>query len=951
MSYESFKKYCDFIHPNGDNYFAIYGQGQPIQIFKVDPTEKVYNELKAHNHNGYDIYTVVQPSIGFKDIEVKGCRFVFADWDAGRDDEGNYYATDKVKELKTAKIAEWKQMIDDDELLSPSLVVSTRNGFQPYWKIQDNGDSSTLKSSDAYIDIQQRIAAKLGSDTSVCNPARVLRVPGFNWMKINEGLAPYLTTIIKISGKTTYTSEELSICFPTTDETEAYKKCGRGRSHSSCTTSNRLATDGSYWVCFQGHEPFEVDFFWQNGQLHGACQICDDNKGHDLVIRGGDMGYCNRCKSGFYAATHRSSVFSLSRSDAWEKIKEAKAKHDFSSLEQQEISFITEYLDYKHLDITPQEYIEVDNNDDLPWCGAADEPIDNLSIEEDILAKVEHDFDHTERRLELLLKSKKDDIEKNIKDMIGDKYYNYIHDMTEQIGIIQNDVIPFFIYNCIGSLSGNSVTTEWITNYHRWLNTFSCCSAEPGSGKSPLQDVFLKYVRDIYISSEANVIAKNSIDQINSEVSNKTNSSKNLTYQDPIEDEKDFDNEVVDEVVTDDEDENIFDLDSTEPVLEPEPEPDEDIKRYSIFLDNTTSEARVSTMANCGYAFQSGSEITEYVESKYSNSNKGEIAETNKFYSGAAVNVNRKSRKNEKVPNCCMSIMTEGQEIVIQSLFDIRVSGTGSTARFDFLRLGRRRSRLSSGKVDEVVKSEFDELMLSIADSRLMVSNHNPNLVFDQPTPDSRLVNAKCHYKGNPYVILSSKFKGTYHQVLLSRLMKPLNKESVELIKSRHRIEIEPIISYSDVVTVNMKALLQKITERLTKYIGITSLVRYTFGKKDYFDYDTTDVNYAFNYLYYSLYHNMTNEYRQPKQDKDMAKLVSKIYNYFKNAEATRIDWSSINTARFVKTQGRAKFRDLIKSDMEPNGFFREIKDGNKIVIEMIDESKIQNYIKKGDLK
>ena len=88
-NYQMFKKYSDIIHPNEEiNNYAIYGAEQPIHIKDVQPTEDVFNQLKTYNEMGYDIYTLVQKGVGFKDVDVRETRWRIADWDCGRKDSG-----------------------------------------------------------------------------------------------------------------------------------------------------------------------------------------------------------------------------------------------------------------------------------------------------------------------------------------------------------------------------------------------------------------------------------------------------------------------------------------------------------------------------------------------------------------------------------------------------------------------------------------------------------------------------------------------------------------------------------------------------------------------------------------------------------------------------------------------------------------------------------------------
>lgn len=69
--------------------------------------------------------------------------------------------------------------------VQPSMVVASGNGAHFYWLVSD-GDLAT------FTDAQKRIAARLGTDPRVCDPARVLRLPGTDNLKDRSHPAPVL---------------------------------------------------------------------------------------------------------------------------------------------------------------------------------------------------------------------------------------------------------------------------------------------------------------------------------------------------------------------------------------------------------------------------------------------------------------------------------------------------------------------------------------------------------------------------------------------------------------------------------------------------------------------------------------------------------------------------------------------------------------------------------------
>ena len=83
---------------------------------------------------------------------------MFADWD----NDGPATTEEKLAEVRA---------------LNPSTIVYTSAGkFHAYWK-------TTGIPIGQFKPIQQAIARKLGTDPAVCNPARIMRVPGFSHVK------------------------------------------------------------------------------------------------------------------------------------------------------------------------------------------------------------------------------------------------------------------------------------------------------------------------------------------------------------------------------------------------------------------------------------------------------------------------------------------------------------------------------------------------------------------------------------------------------------------------------------------------------------------------------------------------------------------------------------------------------------------------------------------------
>lgn len=777
----------------------------------------------------------------------------------------------------------------------PTTVVETRHGFHLYYNVVDFPDGKINRFSTINIAIGNTFNMEF--DTTVCNPAQLLRVP---LIPFPQEYSDFTTTVIFERDERNYTIAEYMdwLGFDNIDIIP------EGVLPTPSIQYHAKAEDaGDYFIKFKGDSPlYPVTLSTSpGGYLTTGCPECGvsgDVDSDNLMVNLDTMiGGCWSCETGD-GNSRGCKVF-----ESAEKYAEG----------------VEEFKDENFPDIT---WCDVVDGDDF----LKDEPSLDTSL----------DLDMTEKALMLFLKSKKDVIEQNVKDMLGDQHYNYLWGMAEQIGIIKKDIIPFFIYNCIGVLTGNAVTVEWITNYTTWLNMYGLVNADPGSGKSPLQDVFLKSVKNIYEHCEQVAIDKASM-----------KTGKTTTYGIPVTDNT-FDFSVAGDNYIDDDDGDADgadgDADGDIVVKDDYVEPNE---RYPVIIDNTSEEAKMTVMAKFGYTFQMGSELSEYLGSRYGDPTKA-VPSANKEYSGTSINVNRKSRPNEKVPNCCASILTEGQDQSVQQLYSDAFVESGFTARFDIIRMGRRRAKISGDECNVADKSAFEDLMLSIADSRMIIKSSDDDLIFDGNIPHDRYVGARCHYKGDEYVVLFAKYMGNYYNLLISRVMRRKDDDVKQHLLNKHRDEVEPILKFAGVVSHNMDYVMQKITERLAKYIGITSMIRYTFGRKNYFEYDKTDIDYAFNYLHYSLYHNLTNEYQQPRDQKDISKVVGALHKYFADNEVSRVEWSKINKTALVKTIGKTKFRGMVTNHMEKHDFFKIEKVGQKIFVVMIDDEKIKTYLERG---
>jgi len=349
--FKEFKKYCKAIHPNGINFFAAYAGGAPIQLKKKDCDERTYNVLKGLNDTGYDIYIVVAEANGFKDVDIHGARYAIADWDVGRDENGNYYPEEVVAVKKREKLQDWKAQSEVGDIPEPTILVSTRNGIHLYWAVPD------IQTAADYKSLILSIAQNMGTDTSIVNPARVLRCPGFLWRKVAEGLPPHLTSIRKLSPQNIYTYEEMVGYFPYNEECDYLRKNYK----RTRVYTNGGVSCGTYWIQFAGEEPFSVEAFMEGGQLHAGCKICNDTKQHDIVIRVEGMAYCNRCKKGAVATRDKTKLYRFQNEEVWKRITEARKRMSLDTLSQSDLDYLDSWLHKKFIERTPEDWITRDS--------------------------------------------------------------------------------------------------------------------------------------------------------------------------------------------------------------------------------------------------------------------------------------------------------------------------------------------------------------------------------------------------------------------------------------------------------------------------------------------------------------------------------------------------------------------------------------------------------------
>lgn len=173
-------------------WVGIHPDGQRLQAY--GKLEEMLPQLIQRNKQGYGIFvsvnaidTPVFDQKGYpkrRNEDITRVRAVFADWDKPNDPL-------------------------PDIPLEPTMVVQTSPGkFHWYWCL--SGESSDFPLS-LFETVQRGISQRLGSDPSVIDLARIMRVPGFMNTK---NLAKPALVVLEESNGPYWTAEYLREIFP-----------------------------------------------------------------------------------------------------------------------------------------------------------------------------------------------------------------------------------------------------------------------------------------------------------------------------------------------------------------------------------------------------------------------------------------------------------------------------------------------------------------------------------------------------------------------------------------------------------------------------------------------------------------------------------------------------------------------------------------------------------------
>ena len=204
-----------------------------------------FDKLAGENKKGAGVFVVVNETTGDTDKDVIGVRSLFADLDG--------IPLEPVLELLLAAG------------LMPHIIVESSPGrYHVYLKVSD----CTL---DQFTPLQKAIAAKLGSDKTVVNNSRVMRLPGF----IHQKKDPFLTRVMDISDHDDYTVQQVINAL-------ALKIGKQTEPHDNNATSNddpfQGSSEGGRTKCIERAAGVLFKQGYSVGDAIGFCETLDLTK-------------------------------------------------------------------------------------------------------------------------------------------------------------------------------------------------------------------------------------------------------------------------------------------------------------------------------------------------------------------------------------------------------------------------------------------------------------------------------------------------------------------------------------------------------------------------------------------------------------------------------------------------------------------------------------------------
>ncbi|WP_136479293.1 CHC2 zinc finger domain-containing protein [Acetivibrio thermocellus] len=207
------KTFLEAFHQNNKINFRALRAGQKPLNLNGYYNQTMKDKLKQLNEQGYNIYFTVN-SGGTKKEQINKINAFFIDCDCGRDNNGNYFDLNTVKEYKE-KVLQRVQEFG----LAPSFIVDTRNGYHVYWLVNN-------ANVEEFQEVQNKLIHYFNSDERVYTPERIMRVPNYFWTK--TGYNKYMCKIIQ-ANNVRYDIQDIINALPGLPEENGEKRVHNNR--------------------------------------------------------------------------------------------------------------------------------------------------------------------------------------------------------------------------------------------------------------------------------------------------------------------------------------------------------------------------------------------------------------------------------------------------------------------------------------------------------------------------------------------------------------------------------------------------------------------------------------------------------------------------------------------------------------------------------------------------
>jgi hypothetical protein len=146
-------------------------------------------QVERWQREGLNVYVVINDG-GQSDQSISSCRALFCEWD---------------NREKDWQLTAWQEL----GLPEPTLQVdSGGRSIHSYWVFEEPIEPSCWR------DLQARLLAHTGSDLTLKNPSRVMRLPGCYYLKAPQDVQPPVMTEIVSEAGVRYTAEQLEQVLP-----------------------------------------------------------------------------------------------------------------------------------------------------------------------------------------------------------------------------------------------------------------------------------------------------------------------------------------------------------------------------------------------------------------------------------------------------------------------------------------------------------------------------------------------------------------------------------------------------------------------------------------------------------------------------------------------------------------------------------------------------------------